>query len=102
MVNNHKILTAIERLQSFVEDLDINTKEIYDTKEAAKYLGLSVSKVYKLAHLRQVPHYKRGKLLRFKKSELEGARMGVDIAKHRAQMAVQQAQRASQNKPKKD
>jgi hypothetical protein len=37
-----------------------------------------------------------------KKSELEGARMGVDIAKHRAQMAVQQAQRASQNKPKKD
>jgi hypothetical protein len=34
--------------------------------------------------------------------KLEGARMGVDIAKHRAQMAVQQAQRASQNKPKRN
>jgi hypothetical protein len=39
--------------------------------------------------------------------ESEGARLGVDIAKHRAQMAVQNAQRAAQrnqpsNKPKKE
>jgi hypothetical protein len=42
-----------------------------------------------------------------KQQEAEGARMGIDVAKHRAQMAVQQAQRAAQNKqppskPKKD
>ena len=36
-----------------------------------------------------------------KHQELEGARIGVDIAKNRAQMAVQMAQRASQ-KPKKE
>jgi hypothetical protein len=36
-----------------------------------------------------------------KQQELEGARIGVDIAKNRAQMAVQMAQRASQ-KPKKE
>ena len=42
-----------------------------------------------------------------RQTEIEGARMGVDVAKHRAQMAVQQAQRAAQNKqpsnkPKKE
>jgi hypothetical protein len=38
-----------------------------------------------------------------KQQETDGARIGVDLAKHKAQMAVQQAQRQSQNKqpPKK-
>jgi hypothetical protein len=34
-----------------------------------------------------------------RQQETEGARMGIDIAKHRAQMAVQQAQRAAQKQP---
>jgi hypothetical protein len=42
-----------------------------------------------------------------KQMEADGMRMGIDAAKHRAQMAVQQAQRAAQrnqpsNKPKKE
>ena len=42
-----------------------------------------------------------------KQMEAEGVRMGIDAAKHRAQLAVQQAQRAAQNKqppskPKKE
>ena len=42
-----------------------------------------------------------------RQQETEGVRMGIDAAKHRAQMAVQQAQRAAQrnqpsNKPKKE
>lgn len=42
-----------------------------------------------------------------RQAELEGARIGVDVAKHRTQMAMQQAQRAAQNKqpsnkPKKE
>ena len=36
-----------------------------------------------------------------KQMELDGARLGVDIAKHRAQMGVQQAQRAAQKQPSK-
>ena len=40
-----------------------------------------------------------------RQQETEGVRMGLDAAKHRAQMAVQQAQRTAQqrssNKPKK-
>ena len=34
-----------------------------------------------------------------RQQETEGARMGIDIAKHRAQMSVQQAQRAAQKSP---
>jgi len=38
-----------------------------------------------------------------KQQEAEGVRMGIDVAKHKAQMAVQMAQRASQqNRPKKE
>jgi hypothetical protein len=37
-----------------------------------------------------------------KQQQLDGAKLGVDIAKHRAQMAVQMAQRASQKPPKKE
>ena len=38
-----------------------------------------------------------------KQQETEGVRMGIDAAKHRAQMAMQMAQRSSQSKqPKKD
>jgi hypothetical protein len=42
-----------------------------------------------------------------RQQETEGMRMGIDAAKHKAQMAVQQAQRAAQrnqpsNKPKKE
>ena len=36
-----------------------------------------------------------------RQTEIEGARMGIDAAKHRAQMAVQQAQRAAQKTPSK-
>jgi hypothetical protein len=36
-----------------------------------------------------------------RQSEIEGVRMGMDVAKHRAQMAVQQAQRAAQKSPSK-
>jgi hypothetical protein len=36
-----------------------------------------------------------------KSQEAEGVRLGVDMAKHRAQMAVQAAQRNSQNRPPK-
>ncbi len=40
----------------------------------------------------------RDKLAR--QTEIEGTRMGIDAAKHRAQIAVQRAQRAAQHQPK--
>lgn len=47
-------------------------KEVLTTTEAAKYLGLSKSYLYKLTMNRQIPHYKpTGKVCYFNRQELE-------------------------------
>jgi excisionase family DNA binding protein len=38
--------------------------------EAAKFLGISLSYLYKLTHTRQIPFYKRGKMLYFREDQL--------------------------------
>lgn len=49
-----------------------SVKEYFSAKEAAIYLGISISTLYKLVHERKVPHYKpSGKLLRFSKTDLK-------------------------------
>jgi len=40
-------------------------------QEAAQFLGLKPSSVYKLVMLRKIPHYKLGKLVKFKRGEIE-------------------------------
>lgn len=48
------------------------TKEVLTTDEAAKYMGLSKSYLYKLTMRRQIPHYKpMGKMCYFNRLELE-------------------------------
>lgn len=45
-------------------------KEILTTDEACKYLGYSKSYLYKLTHLRKIPHYKpNGKKIYFLKED---------------------------------
>jgi len=47
-------------------------KEIFNFKEACKFLGYSESYLYKLTHLRQIPYYKpNGKKIYFKKEDCE-------------------------------
>ena len=51
---------------------DYLNKEILTTNEACKFLDYSKSYLYKLTHLRQLPHYKpHGKKIYFKKADLE-------------------------------
>ena len=40
-------------------------KRLLNAKEAARYLGLSVDTVYKMARLRELPSVKVGRALRF-------------------------------------
>ena len=40
-------------------------KRLLNVKEAARYLGLSVDSVYKMARLREIPCVKVGRVLRF-------------------------------------
>ena len=48
------------------------TKEVLTSDEAAKYLGISKSYLYKLTMQRAIPHYKpMGKMCYFNRLELE-------------------------------
>lgn len=48
------------------------TKEVLTSNEAASYMGVSKSYLYKLTMDRQIPHYKpMGKMMYFNRQELE-------------------------------
>lgn len=48
------------------------TKEVLTSDEAAKYMGISKSYLYKLTMRQQIPHYKpMGKMCYFNRIELE-------------------------------
>lgn len=48
------------------------TKEVLTSNEAARYLGISKSYLYKLTMRQQIPHYKpMGKMCYFNRGELE-------------------------------
>lgn len=49
-----------------------STKEVLTSEEAARYMGISKSYLYKLTMGRQIPHYKpMGKMCYFNRGELE-------------------------------
>lgn len=48
------------------------TKEVLTSQEAARYMGISLSHLYKLTMRQEIPHYKpMGKLCYFNRHELE-------------------------------
>lgn len=49
----------------------IGSKSVLDTREVAMMLNLSESRVRHLVSERNIPHYKQGRLIYFKKSEIE-------------------------------
>lgn len=71
-------MTSVTTLSTINDRLDLLTKEVLSSKtsmtaeEAAAYLGLKVSYLYKLTSTQEIPHYKpRGKMLYFKRDELD-------------------------------
>lgn len=65
--------TELEEVSKQVtENTIFCTKEILTSDEAAKYMGISRSYLYKLTMRQQVPHFKpMGKLCYFNRKELE-------------------------------
>jgi excisionase family DNA binding protein len=62
-------LNAIERK---LEELAALNKDVLNFKEAARYLDVSHSHLYKLTYSKQIPHYKpRGKQVFFERKELD-------------------------------
>lgn len=58
------------------------TKDVLTTEEAAKYLGVSKSCLYKWTMNRQIPHYKSqtGKMCYFNRKEIESWMQSCRIA----------------------
>lgn len=77
---NTAVLTTKETMtKEFQELADLitknvtnSTKEVLTSEEAARYLGISKSYLYKLTMARAIPHYKPlGKMCYFSRVELE-------------------------------
>ena len=63
--------TIMEKL-NFIESRLFAAKQMLTTEEAAYYIGVSRSLLYKMTHTMQIPHYKpRGKMVYFDKEELD-------------------------------
>ena len=57
------------------------TKEVLTSDEAARYMGVSKSYLYKLTMRRRIPHYKpAGKMCYFNRHELEAWLQGNRVA----------------------
>lgn len=61
-----------EEIKEFVDNTLFCTKEVLTSEEAARYMGISKSYLYKLTMRQQIPHYKpMGKMCYFNRAELE-------------------------------
>ena len=61
-----------EIIRDAVEKYSLSQKAVLTSKEAALYLGISLSKLYKLTCAKEIPHYKpNGKLNYFERQEIE-------------------------------
>nr|DAZ61636.1 MAG TPA: helix-turn-helix domain protein [Caudoviricetes sp.] len=58
----------LDRIEKLVR---VGAKEVLNVEEAALMLRVSKSRVYHLVSSREIPHYKNGKNVLFKKSEIE-------------------------------
>ena len=67
--------TTMEDLKRQLDRIEqyscIASKEVLDLDEAITYTGCARSTLYRLTSAKEIPHYKLGQALRFKKSELD-------------------------------
>lgn len=86
----HKLIKILAERKDIFEQLAdlitaniiITQKEILTSEEAAKYLGVSLSCLYKWTMSRQIPHYKSpsGKLCFFNRKEIEAWMQSFKVA----------------------
>jgi len=66
------ILHELEKIRMLLVDQSIFHKDVLNFKEAAQFLSISNSYLYKLTSSGQIPHYKpEGKLIYFQRAELQ-------------------------------
>ena len=64
--------------------MQTQNKEVLTSAEAAKYIGLSLSTLYKLTMRKTIPHYKpNGKICYFKREDLDNWMLSNRVATDR-------------------
>lgn len=66
-----EVLSKIAALEQLLKEHGLQKKDVLNAKEAMQFLGIKASTLYKLTYSKVVSYFKRGKLLYFKRSELE-------------------------------
>jgi excisionase family DNA binding protein len=64
-------IEALLKSMSRVDNGNVAVTEILNVDEAANYLSVTKSHIYKQTSQNEIPHYKRGKKIYFKRSELD-------------------------------
>jgi len=59
------------RVTNSVANKELSDIQIMNIKQLAEYLKCSTSSIYKNTSTRQIPHFKRGKRVYFKKTEID-------------------------------
>ncbi|HYG37125.1 MAG TPA: helix-turn-helix domain-containing protein [Cytophagales bacterium] len=66
-----EIISKLKSIEDLLNSQSLLLKEVLTLAEAAKYLNLSTSHVYKLTSKKEIPHYcPNGKKIYFNRSEL--------------------------------
>jgi excisionase family DNA binding protein len=70
------ILERLDRIEKAIQNLSVGkTKapvdELWDIAQVASYLKITKSTIYKLTSTSEIPHYKNGHRLYFKKSDID-------------------------------
>lgn len=72
-----------EQLDRIEAATTLAAKDVIRIEEASLFTGFSVGHLYNLTSKRQIPHYKQGSALFFKKAELEAWLTETRIASER-------------------
>ena len=57
--------------QKVVENVVDVSKEYFNIQDISRYLGIKPSTLYAMVEERSIPHYRVGKLIRFKRAEID-------------------------------
>jgi excisionase family DNA binding protein len=80
-MNNHQIETDLSQIKGFISQQALAQKETMNLEEAAMYLGISTSYLYKLTSARKISFFRMGKkLIRFKKSGLDAWMLQQEVS----------------------
>lgn len=70
-MNQHKVLKHLEEIQEQLQERVFEQKEILNLQEAASFLRIAKSTLYKLTHRGQIKFHKpSGKLILFRRDDL--------------------------------